>query len=68
VVSYALLQLRNTPDGDSKLTSAKPLYRRELRDFLPRLGSALLGDMWMNLVDAMETDQAQGQKFREEVA
>ena len=34
------------------------LYERELRDFLPRLGSALMGDMWMNLVDARETAQA----------
>jgi hypothetical protein len=28
---------------------------------LPRLGSALMGDMWMNLVDARETAQARSQ-------
>ena len=54
VVSRALLQLRNTPDRDSKLSPGKALFERELRDFLPRLGSALMGDMWMNLVDARE--------------
>jgi hypothetical protein len=35
MVSRALLQLRNTPDRDSKLSPAKALYARELRDFLP---------------------------------
>jgi hypothetical protein len=54
-VSGALLQLRNTPD---KLSPAKALHWRDLRDFLPRLESALMGDMWMNLVDARETTQA----------
>ena len=54
LVSGALLQLRNTPDRDSKLSPGKALFERELRDFLPRLGSALMGDMWMNLVDARE--------------
>ena len=32
---------------------AKALYGRELRDFLP--GSALMGEMWMNLADTRET-------------
>ena len=54
-VSRALLQLRNTPDRDTKLSPAKALYVRELRDFLPRPGSSLMGEMWMNLADAMET-------------
>jgi hypothetical protein len=45
VVSRGLLRLRNTPDRDSKLSPAKPLYGRELRDFLPRPGYALMGDM-----------------------
>jgi hypothetical protein len=58
VVSGALLQLRNTPDRDIKLSPAKALYGRELRDFLPRLWSALMWDIWMSLVDAKETDQA----------
>jgi hypothetical protein len=34
-VSRALLQLRNTPDRDTKLSPAKALYGREFRDFLP---------------------------------
>ena len=58
VVSRALLQLRNTQDRDSKPSPAKALYERELRDFLPRLGSSLIGDIWMNLVDARDTAQA----------
>jgi hypothetical protein len=58
VVSGALLQFRNTPDRDRKLSPVKALYGRELRDFLPRPGSALMGDMWLNLVDARETAQA----------
>ena len=53
-VSRALLQLRNTLDRDTKLSPAKALYGRELRDFLPRPGSALMGEMWMNLADARE--------------
>jgi hypothetical protein len=53
-----MLQLRNIPDRDSKLSPAKALYGRELRDFLPRPGSALMGDMWMNLVDTREKAQA----------
>ena len=53
-MSRALLQLRNTPDRDTKLSPAKALYGRELRDFLPRPGSALMGEMWMNLADAWE--------------
>ena len=45
VVLRAMLQLRNTPDRDSKLSPVKALSERELRDFLQRLGSALMGDM-----------------------
>ena len=54
-VSRALLQLRNTQDRDTKLSPAKALYGRELRDFLPRPGSALKGVIWMNLADTRET-------------
>ena len=53
-VSRALLQLRKTPDRDTKLSPAKALFGRELRDFLPRHGSALMGEVWMNLADARE--------------
>ena len=31
------------------------LYGRELQDFLPRPGSALMGDLWLKLADARET-------------
>jgi hypothetical protein len=55
VVSRTLLQLRNTLDRDSKLSPAKALYGRELTEFLSRPGSAPMGDIWMNLVDARET-------------
>ena len=44
-VSRALLQLRNTPDRDTKLSPAKAMFGRELKDFLPRPGSALMGDL-----------------------
>ena len=54
-VSRALLQLRNTPDRDTKLSPAKALYGGELRNFLPRPGSSLMGEMWMNLADDRET-------------
>ena len=53
-VLRALLQLRNTLDCDSKLSPAKALYGRELRDFLPRPGSALTGELWMSLADVRE--------------
>jgi hypothetical protein len=65
VVSRAMLQLRNIPDRDSKLSPAKALYGRELRDFLPRPGSALMGDMCMNLVDVREMAQARRAKHSE---
>ena len=49
------MQLRNTPDRDTKMSPAKALFGRELRDFLPRQDSALMGELWMNLADARET-------------
>ena len=45
-VALRYVQLRNTPDRDTKLSPAKALYGRELRDLLPRPGSALMGEMW----------------------
>ena len=56
--SRALLRLRNTPDRDTKKSPAMALYGRELRDFLPRPGSALMGDLWIKLADARETTLA----------
>lgn len=44
-VSRALLQLRNTTDRDTKLSPAKAMFGRELKDFLPSPGSALMGDL-----------------------
>ena len=35
-ISRVLLQLRNTPDIDTKVSPAKAPYGRELEDFLPR--------------------------------
>jgi hypothetical protein len=54
IVSRTLLQLRNSPDRNTKLSQAKALYGRELRDFLPRPGSSQMGKMWMNLADTRE--------------
>ena len=54
-ISRALFQLCNTPDRDTKLFPANALFGRELRDFLPRPGTALMGELWMNLADARET-------------
>ena len=48
-------QLRNTPDRDTRVSPTKALYGRELIDFLPRPGSALMGDLWIKLADARET-------------
>ena len=42
-ISRALFQLCNTPDRDTKLFPANALFGRELRDFLPRPGTALIG-------------------------
>jgi hypothetical protein len=42
-ISRALFQLCNTPDRDTKLFPANALFGRELRDFLPRPGTALMG-------------------------
>jgi hypothetical protein len=50
----ALLQLRNTPDLDTKRSPAQCLFGRELKDFLPRPTTALMGDMWVKLADARE--------------
>jgi hypothetical protein len=56
-------------DRDSKLFPAKPFYGRELRDLLPRPGSAMIGDMWPDEPGGCQVDGSgmQGQTFREEV-
>jgi hypothetical protein len=53
--SRALLQLRNTPDRDTRMSPAVALFGRHLRDFLPRHNETLMGDMWTKLADARET-------------
>ena len=69
VVSGALLQLRNTLDRDSKLSPAKALYGRELRDFLPRPGTALIGGHVDEPVEYQgDGSDTLGQIFREEVS
>ena len=52
--SRAMLQIRNTHAKDTKVSPAKALFGRELRDFLPRPWSALMGDMLIKLADARE--------------
>ena len=36
------------------MSPAKALYGRELKDFLPRPGSSLMGDLWIKLANAKE--------------
>ena len=53
--SQVLLQLRNTPDRDTRVSPAMPLYGRELGHCLPRPRSALMGDIWIKLADAAKS-------------
>ena len=50
----AILQLRNTPDRDTRLSPAEALYGRKLKDFLPIPKRNLIGDMWKELADKRE--------------
>ena len=52
--SRAILQLRNNPDRDTRLSPAEALYGRKLKDFLPIPKRNLIGDMWEELADKRE--------------
>jgi hypothetical protein len=64
--SRALLQLRNTPDRDTRVSPARAFFGRELRDFLPRPGSALMGDLWIQIADSREKALARRAKCSKE--
>ena len=52
--SRAILQLRNTPERDTRLSPAEALFGRKLKDFLPTPKRNLIGDMWKELADKRE--------------
>ena len=50
-LSRALLTMHNTPDRDTKKSSAQVLFGRQLRDFLPTPQTRLMGEVWEKLAD-----------------
>ena len=63
----ALLQYRNTPDRDLKLSPAQILFARELRDAVPVHGSRLkLCKEWILTAEAREVALARRHQLREE--
>ena len=50
----AMLQLRNTPDRDTRISPAEALFGRKLKDFLPVPKRELIGEMWKDLADKRE--------------
>ena len=49
--SRAILQLRNTPDRDRRISPAEAPLGRKLKDFLPSPKRNLIGDMCKELAD-----------------
>ena len=53
-VKTVMLQLRNTPDWDTRISPAEALFGRKLKDFLPSPKRNLIGGMWKDLADKRE--------------
>ena len=52
--SRAILQVRNTPDRDTRISPAEALFGRKLKDFLPSPKRNLIGGMWKEIADKRE--------------
>ena len=50
----AILQVRNTPDRDTRISPAEALFGRKLKDFLPCPKRTFIGGMWKDLTDKRE--------------
>ena len=50
----AILQVRNTPDRDTRISPAEALFGRKLKDFLPCPKRNFIGGMWKDLADKRE--------------
>ena len=65
-LSRALLQYRNTKDRDIGKSPAEMLMNRQLRDFIPRHRTQLIGAAWERLARQQEEALAvRGAKLQE---